>query len=147
MTRTVTREEIVQEAMSWLKTPYRHMGRVRGSGVDCATFLAEVYANVGAIEPAVVDFYPQDWMQHNAVERYVQQIFQNGVQELWPPAVPLPGDVCMWKFGRCFSHSAIVIDWPRIIHAYMPDGVTLDSADNTLIKHRPMRLFRLEQFV
>ena len=32
--------------------------------------------------------------------------------------LPGPGDVAVFRFGRTFSHGAIVTDWPRLIHAY-----------------------------
>ncbi|WP_436904878.1 hypothetical protein [Acinetobacter johnsonii] len=33
----------VQEALTWLGTPYHHQGRVKDVGVDCGTLLCEVY--------------------------------------------------------------------------------------------------------
>jgi cell wall-associated NlpC family hydrolase len=39
-----------------------------------------------------------------------------------------PADFIVFKFGRTFSHGAIVVDWPLIIHAYIPHGVTLTDA-------------------
>ena len=35
--------EAVQEALTWLGTPYHHQGRVKGVGVDCGTLICEVY--------------------------------------------------------------------------------------------------------
>ena len=55
------RAAVVAEARQWLRTPYHHMGRVRGAGVDCATLLAEVYARAGMVEPVAIEFYPPDW--------------------------------------------------------------------------------------
>jgi len=34
---------VIEEAWGWLRTPYHHMGRVRGAGTDCLMLLAEVY--------------------------------------------------------------------------------------------------------
>lgn len=39
-----------------------------------------------------------------------------------------PADFIVFKFGRTFSHGAIVVEWPLIIHAYIPHGVTLTDA-------------------
>ena len=30
---------------------------------------------------------------------------------------PLHGDIAVWKIGRAYSHGAIVLLWPCIIHA------------------------------
>ena len=47
----------------------------------------------------------------------------------------------MFKFGRVFSHGAIVVDWPRLIHAYWAIGVVWGNATLHPLKHRPVRFF------
>ena len=37
----------VQEAITWLGTPYHHQGRVKGVGVDCGTLICEVHKKIG----------------------------------------------------------------------------------------------------
>ncbi len=55
-----------------------------------------------------------------------------------------PADFVVFKFGRTFSHGAIVIAWPLIIHSYIPHGVTLADAsiDGQLIG-REYKVFSL----
>ncbi len=36
--------------------------------------------------------------------------------------LPLAGDVAVFRFGRTFSHGAIVVEWPVVIHAYWAVG-------------------------
>lgn len=43
------REFIVDEARAWIKTPYRHQGRVKGVGVDCAGLPICVARNLGLV--------------------------------------------------------------------------------------------------
>lgn len=38
-------------------------------------------------------------------------------------------DVGLFKFGRTVSHSAILIDYPKVVHAYVGRGVILDEMD------------------
>lgn len=113
------RARVVAEAETWLRTPYHHRARVKGGGVDCAQILVEVYAAVGLIEPFDTGEYPMDWMMHRDEERYLHWVKQYG-HEIDQPK---PGDIAVWKFGRSFSHGAIVAAWPRIIHAYRRDGM------------------------
>jgi len=40
-------DKIVSEAETWIGTPFRHQGRLRGLGVDCAGFISEVAKNAG----------------------------------------------------------------------------------------------------
>ncbi len=117
------RVRIIAVADSWLGTPYHPMGRVKGVGVDCLTLLAEVYAEAGLIAPLEVPYYPHDWHLHRAAERYLEGLsrYTHEVQ------LPLAGDIVPFRFGRCFSHGAIVIEWPRIIHAYVGRACMIEN--------------------
>lgn len=123
------RSAVVAEALSWRGTPYHHMGRVKGAGVDCAMFPAEVYHaampdQVPAITP---DYYPMDWAQHRDFERYEEMVLRYARRFDGPPA---SGDLVLWRYGRTLSHGAIVVAWPRIIHSANGIGVTLDDGES-----------------
>lgn len=128
------RARVVAEALSWTHTPYMPRGRVKGKngGCDCLTFLAGVFQGVGIL-PA--DFpipdYPHDFHQHSAVEYYL--LGKDGTpgmlqfcNEIEGP--PKSGDIVLWKFGQSFSHAAVVIEWPTIIHAFSKRPVGPDDA-------------------
>lgn len=167
------RRAVVDEARSWLRTPYHHMGRVRGAGVDCATLLAEVYARAGVLPSFDVPFYPPDWHLHRDAERYVEFVLGHAVELSSPfharpldtvgkggdeARDPLPGDLALWRFGRCFSHGAIVVGWPMIIHAYAGRGCVLEDAERAYWlaylggrrgekrEARPVRFFTLKRW-
>ncbi|WP_243729295.1 hypothetical protein [Paludibacterium purpuratum] len=107
--------------MTWLRTPYHHAARVKGAGVDCAQILIAVYSEVGLIDDFQPDDYPSDWMLHRSEERYLSHVTQYAHQV----EAPKPGDLIVWKFGHCFSHGAIVVDYPLIIHAYRPEQMVV----------------------
>lgn len=44
--------DILQVARSWMHTPFRHHGRVKGAGVDCIGLVIEVCREVGLVEAA-----------------------------------------------------------------------------------------------
>ena len=142
-TESAQRAAVVAEARRWLGTPYHHMGRVLGAGVDCATLPAEIYAACGVMSCLNVAFYPQDWHLHRGDERYLAVVTAIAGEV----ANPLPGDFVLWRFGRCLAHGAIVIDWPVIIHALNPVGVVLDDGESAglnqigLNKIRERRIF------
>jgi cell wall-associated NlpC family hydrolase len=116
------RKRAVNEALSWLGTPYHHMGRVKGAGVDCGMLLAEVFERAGLVEHIEVDYYSSDWHLHHEEEIYLSIVerFAHKVDR-----EPLPGDIVLYKFGRCVSHGAIVVEWPTVIHSYLQMGVIL----------------------
>lgn len=125
MTEDEGRAEILRVAREFLSTPWVHMGRVKGlnGGVDCAQFCYCVYAEAGMIDPSlypVVEQYPRDWFMHRDEDR-LAEIVHRFAHEIEGP--PKPGDMALWKFGRTFSHAAIVLEnWPDIIHADVEAG-------------------------
>ena len=112
------RQAVVEEAKSWLNTPYHHLGRIKGAGVDCAQLPIMVYSKSGIISEFDPGNYDQQWYLHHSEEKYLEQV-ERYAQEFFGPA--LPGDFLVFKFGRTFSHGTIVIKWPLVIHAWLKD--------------------------
>ena len=109
------REDVVRVARAWIGTPYHHRAKVKGAGVDCGMILQAVFSEAGVINDYDTGEYPPDWMMHRSQELYlcaVEQYAKKVNRE------PLPGDVALFRFGRCISHGAIVTDWPFVVHAY-----------------------------
>ncbi len=138
-TEQAQRLAIVTEAFTWLRTPYQQLARIKGVGVDCSMLLAEVYESAGVIEH-IAPTYTADWHLHHSEEQYLGWLEQLGAYEI---EAPLPGDLALFKFGRCYSHGAIVIDAPKIIHAYFGRNVELASLDETLLQDRSVKFFTL----
>lgn len=117
------RRMVVNEALTWLGTPYHHQGRVKGAGTDCAMILCEVFHDVGLLPRIEPEYYPPDWHLHRSEERYLNEV----VKYLQPCnyLIGQPGDIVLYRYGRCVSHAAIVVEWPTIIHAYLDVGVEL----------------------
>ncbi|MHB8071562.1 MAG: NlpC/P60 family protein [Candidatus Cryosericum sp.] len=150
------RQAVVQEAPSWLGTPFHHQGRVKGAGVDCAMLMAEVFEHSGLIPHLEIVENPDNLTQaqnasgHIFIKSYPAQWHLNQREEVLLsivsqlgheiPGPPLPGDVVLYQYGHCLSHAAIVIDWPRIIHAVAGVGVSRGNGEKVIIRgHRPKR--------
>lgn len=133
------RAAVVAEALTWLRTPYHHHARIKGAGVDCAQLPAAVYEAVGLI-PHVAPDYVRDWHLHRSEERYVTWVekFARRISD----AAAAPGDFILWKWGRTYSHGAIVVDPPQVVHAWIGQGVTLDDAwQHEELRTRPRLTF------
>ena len=129
---------VVNIAKTWLGTPYHTGGRVKNAGVDCLTLLAEVYSEAAIIVRPEIPYYPNDWHLHRSSERYLEGLLQYAHEV----ETPLAGDIAMWKFGRCFSHGAIVVEYPVIIHAYTGRECTLeDCLKAAWLGNREVRFF------
>lgn len=120
-----TRDHLVAAAELWIGTPYHHAARCPGVGIDCINLLCAVYETAGLIAPIRLPFYPADWMMHRSEELILQGVLEAQLHQV---QYPQPGDVALFQFGRCYSHGAVVTDWPELIHAYVGYGVIRGDA-------------------
>jgi hypothetical protein len=130
MTETDERARVVAEARSWLATPYRNCQDVKKIGVDCGMLLVRVFVDAGLCAPFDPRPYPPDWHFHHGEERYLGFIFDRCAEvDVAHGEVPLPGDVMVFKFGRCYSHGGIITktDPLTLIHAYFSAGCVLEE--------------------
>lgn len=118
------RDSVVKIAKEYLRTPYHHEARVKGQGVDCATLLAGIFEEAGLLSHIEIPPYSASWHLHREEEKYLNFIRQFGGEVEFPPN---PGDIVVWRFHRCFSHGAIVIQWPIVIHAFMAAGMVVEE--------------------
>jgi cell wall-associated NlpC family hydrolase len=132
------RAAVITEAATWLGTPFHHEARVKGAGVDCLQLLIAVAQEVGLIGEIEVPHYSPDFFLHKDAETYLEGMLGHTTEI---PGPPLPGDVALFKFGRVFSHGAIVVEWPRVIHAYWAIGVVWGDTRQPPLKGREVRFF------
>lgn len=119
MAASSSSETIVAEALSWCGTPYHHAAGVKGVGVDCAMLPLRVFQALGAI-PADLDPrpYPPDWMLHRS-----EEIYRGWVERFADPVEsPAPGDLVLFRVGRCLAHGGIVIGDGVMVHADLHAG-------------------------
>lgn len=141
-------------ARTWVGTPYRHQAAIRGVGVDCARILIEVYAEAGLIDRFNPGKYTRDWHLHRDEERYLNTvesftglpIKDNSSIHLWKEEgyKPLTGDILVWRVGRTYSHSAIVTDWPFVIHASAPSRIVEEvEVGQGPVYKRPVKVYSI----
>ncbi len=92
----------------------------------------------GLIGDIKVPHYAPDFFLHKDAETYMEGLLVH-TREIEAP--PQPGDIALFKFGRVFSHGAIVVEWPRLIHAYWSIGVVWGDATLMPLKGRAVRFF------
>ncbi len=100
-----------------------------------------VYAAAGLIPPIETGVYSPQWMLHRSEELYLTHVLRLA-REITLDAVGA-GDFALWRFGRAFSHGAIVVDWPVIIHASLADACVClaDATRDADLPGRPVRFF------
>jgi cell wall-associated NlpC family hydrolase len=124
MTEEEFRKAIVDEALTWVDTPYNAYGRIKGVGVNCAYFLYGVAKNAKVIPedaPFPSSYSPQ-FSQNVKEERLLGIIQSYGAIELLESQVK-PGDIVVYKNGLSHVHAGIILDWPTsIIHVTGTSG-------------------------
>ena len=115
------RARVVAAALEWLWTPYHHHARVKGAGVDCANLLAAAYEAAGLVGPLELPFYPPEWHLHRSGELFLEFLQELGAR---PVRTFARGDMLVFRFGRTFSHGAIVVDERAggVVHALYTAG-------------------------
>jgi NlpC/P60 family putative phage cell wall peptidase len=130
------RERIVAEAKSWIGTPYHNCADIKGVGCDCGMLLVRVFVDLGLFEAFDPRPYAHDWHLHRGEERYLDALLSRAARV----EAPQPGDVMLFRVGRCYSHGAIVIR-PKpltVVHASFPAGVVLEEVvtGNAMMRER-----------
>lgn len=136
------------EARTWLGTRYRNRMAVRGEGIDCAHLPLHSFIGAGLPCDYEVERYSSDWHLHRDEERYLSVVArymwvegadQRTLSERWGEFKPNTSDLLMWKVGLTFSHSALVTEWPYVIHASLPDRMVIEvDVRGTVLMTLPM---------
>jgi hypothetical protein len=108
------REAVITEALKWKGARYIQQASVPHVAIDCAMLLVRAWVDSGIFREFDPRPYPPNWHLHRSEERYLGWM-QALARET---ETPQPGDVVIWRFGRCFSHGGIIIDRRlAVIHA------------------------------
>ncbi len=119
---TIINEEIIKECKSWKGTKFGHGVALKGYMADCIQFGVAVYRNLGMLPSNFkTQKYNRDWALHNSesvlvatIQKYCHQIQFDDIRV---------GDILLFKFGKCASHTAIYIGDGKIIHSVVKQGV------------------------
>lgn len=133
------RDLIIAEALSWMNTPFHWHGRVKGCGVDCGTYILEVFERAKLTDHINIPNYSVNFAMHRSDEWYKKIIEQYCVPVL--DREPLPGDIAIFKFGRSFSHGSIVYEWPIVISSLTDQGVAFADANKELLGNRERLIY------
>ena len=119
----VTRAALLEEARSWIGTPYRHQASVKGVGCDCLGLLRGVWRGCLGAEPELPPPYAPDWAEAGGAET-LQQAALRHLRPL-PSAEFAAGDVLLFRYrdGCLAKHVAIASAADRMIHAH--DGASV----------------------
>jgi cell wall-associated NlpC family hydrolase len=134
------RHAVLEEAETWLGTPFCNQASIKGIGVGCGSLLAAVYRNAGILDiPNVTSFghFPLGWSLHTKEERYLH-IIEQYMKEM---EAPQPGDTALFRIKGVFGHSGIVVEWPKVIHVSWRRSVEYSDATLPPLNGYPPKFF------
>jgi cell wall-associated NlpC family hydrolase len=132
-----TSKKIIAKAREYLGTPFRHQGRLKGVGVDCAGLVVCV-----AKELKISNF---DFKAYGAMPNAAKlQTILNEQMEKIPTSEAKAGDVYLMKFDKEPQHLAIVTDI-GIIHSYYDAGSVVEHRVDEVWRSRIMGAFRFKK--
>jgi NlpC/P60 family putative phage cell wall peptidase len=129
----VTRAAIVAEARSWIGTPYRHQGSLKGAGCDCLGLIRGVYRVFYGPEKEPITPYSPNWAEETGQEALRDAARRHLVEiDAAPFRVGAPldaGDVILIRVRDrgIAKHAAIASGPDWIIHAYERHAVAEDA--------------------
>jgi cell wall-associated NlpC family hydrolase len=128
------RAAVVDEARTWLNTPYVTNQGCKGAGVDCAWILLRVYTACGLIQVSDPIPYKAGLARLRSGEHFYRGMIERFAVLVIREA--RPGDIVLFRVPVASgsgvitaraTHGAIVESWPTIIHAYSPAGAVVRS--------------------
>lgn len=125
-------ERIIEEARSWIGTPFYPHVAIKGVGADCVTFALRVFQSAGAIpESQALPEYSLDGGSHLQESAVTNWLAATGYFHKVQTA-PGIGDVITFKVGRVDHHVGIVVAKTKFVHCIRRYGVVeSDLRDET----------------
>ena len=125
-----TLASLYNEAVEWLKTPYRR-GGMSSKGMDCSGLTATIYKNVFGIN----------------LQRRSRDISNMDVEDLRKDELK-PGDLVFFATSRRskgVNHVGVYLGNNQFVHASVHKGVTISSLDESYYKRTWVKGGRVKQ--
>ena len=134
-------DAIVAAARTWLGTPWRHQGRLRGVAVDCAGLVVGVGRELGllAFDTRAYGRLPDGQRLRALCDAHLDPK---------PVAGIAPGDVLLLRFTRHPQHLALAGDRGApfsLIHAYAEAGACVEHGADAKWLRRIVAAYSFKQ--
>jgi NlpC/P60 family putative phage cell wall peptidase len=121
-----TARAVIDEALTWLGTPYRHQGRRKGVGCDCIGLVLGVWQGLYGTVPEQPVPYAPDW-DEAGTEKLLTGVARHFREK--PKDEMAGGDLLIfrWRPHLPAKHAGILIGQDRFVHAYESMAVSLSA--------------------
>jgi NlpC/P60 family putative phage cell wall peptidase len=122
-----TDRKVVELAITWIGTPYRHQAARKGIGCDCLGLVRGIWTELYGSAPELPAPYAADWAEFGGEDRLLMaaERYMAGAKEARVEAGRLL--LFRWRPQLPAKHAAIALDGGRMIHAYEGQMVTISA--------------------
>ncbi len=133
---STTAAAVLDEARSWIGTPYRHQGSHKHVGCDCLGLVRGIWRALYGREPASAGPYAPDWAETGGQDRLLDAARRFFIEK--SVAEMMAGDLLVfrWRPHHAAKHLGIVETPGTFIHAYEGHAVMVSA----LIPHWRRRI-------
>ncbi len=116
--KKLTGQQVVEEARSWLSTPYMHQASRKYLGCDCLGLVRGIWRELVGDEPEEVPAYSSGWAEAGGRERLMRAAGRHFIEIARCDLAP--GDLLLFRLraGSPAKHLGIFTGQGRFIHAY-----------------------------
>jgi cell wall-associated NlpC family hydrolase len=139
---------LIDEAKSWVGTPFVAHSRVKGAGVDCVNLAAALYLETRVLDAFDPPAYALDGGVHNKTSQVVEWLenhprFMAIYHKHGPmPYNPMVGDALVFKNVQSEHHVAVMLAGHYFIHSVFFRKVVIGSLTDPLYKHALSAVYR-----
>ena len=136
----VTRAQLVTEARTWVGTPFRHQGRVKGVGCDCAGLIVGLakHFQLSTFDVLGYNRHPTGRVLVDICDAEMERI---AIDEM------APGDVALLRFERDPQHLALIGNYLHgglsLIHSYVQGGGVVEHRLDSVWARRIVAAYRI----
>jgi NlpC/P60 family putative phage cell wall peptidase len=142
---TITREDAVAEARSWLGTPFQHQGCLKGVACDCIGLVKSVGITLGLVEydeAKARPFLAYRMMPDSKKMREALATFFVPIRVV----EAMPADILFLAWTKEPQHLALITDL-GIIHSYSGVGKVVEHSFDERWQKRVTAAYRYPYFV
>ena len=126
--RAEAQQQLVNEAQSWMGTPFQAWHNAKGVGVDCVQLAGQLMVACGVITGYDFGCYSLDFAAHTGREMITEWLGANSRFVFVPPAAaPMPGDVVVFTVGRAIGHVGVMLTATDFVHSIQGRKVQLSN--------------------
>ncbi|MDE3017062.1 MAG: C40 family peptidase [Pseudomonadota bacterium] len=140
--------KIIEQARTWLGTPYHHQARLKGVGCDCLGLVVGVADELGLThrDGRLLRSFDETDYSHQPDGARLTAMLQSVLDEI-PKEEAEPGDLVLFSIEGNPQHVGLLTDYEGlgVIHCYAPSRKVVEHRLDKKWQSRIVKVFRWQQ--